>query len=48
MPTKWTVVYVTLDTGIGLLARWDGEQWWMADRDIPIVNRFVLNWRTVN
>jgi hypothetical protein len=49
MPPKWETVFVTLFSGAGVLARWDGEQWWMAERpDIPIANQHVINWRTVN
>ena len=48
MPPIWTIVLVTLDNGMGLLAKWDGEQWWMAEKEIPIANFYVINWRSVN
>lgn len=46
-PPIWSLVVVTVSTGVAVRAKWDGEQWW-TESELPLANHLVINWRTIN
>ena len=46
-PPLWQFVLVTLSSGTGVRAQWDGAVFW-TEYGVPIAPDHVINWRVVN